>query len=219
MDSFPIIGEMGYPILINPSRVFTLAQLEPNIAEYRNAWKKAGHPGEPKVGLRTPFYVAATEERAYSEPKESAMGSIRRLGERVTGLADFRGTTGDWGTEGQRILDMEYEDWLRDKVVFGTPDAAVEKVNALKEKLGLSQIMFEINFGNLIPIELQRKSLKLITEEVLPPLPVGPTGARPLGCAPVGRPLHAHCSESAVDRPRTTSIIFFRRESLPTCAP
>ena len=112
--------------------------------------------------------MAATEKEAYSEPRESAVANIRRLGERVTGLADFRGTTGDWGTEGQRILEMEYEDWLRDKVVFGTPDAAVKKINSLRKTLGLSQMMFEINFGSMIPIEMQRKSLKLITEEVLP---------------------------------------------------
>ena len=168
VDSFPIIGEMGYPILINPSRVFKLTELEPHIQGYRDAWKKAGHAGEPKVGLRTPFYVAATEKEAYYEPRESAVANIRRLGERVTGLADFRGTTGDWGAEGQRILEMEYEDWLRDKVVFGTPDVAVEKINSLRKTLGLSQMMFEINFGSMIPIEHQRKSLKLITEEVLP---------------------------------------------------
>jgi alkanesulfonate monooxygenase SsuD/methylene tetrahydromethanopterin reductase-like flavin-dependent oxidoreductase (luciferase family) len=168
VDSFPIIGEMGYPILINPSRVFKLTELEPHIQGYRDAWKKAGHAGEPKVGLRTPFYVAATEKEAYYEPRESAVANIRRLGERVTGLADFRGTTGDWGAEGQRILEMEYEDWLRDKVVFGTPDAAVEKINSLRKTLGLSQMMFEINFGSMIPIEHQRKSMKLIAEEVLP---------------------------------------------------
>ena len=96
------------------------------------------------------------------------MNSIRRLGERVAGLADFRGTTGDWGAEGQRILDMEYEDWLSDKVVFGTPDDAIEKINGLRERLDLDQIMFEINYGNLIPFDLQTKSLKLITQEVLP---------------------------------------------------
>ncbi len=168
VDSFPIIGQMGFNILINPSRVFKLTELAPHIELYRQAWKDAGHEGEPRVGLRMPFYVAETAEKAYSEPKESAVLNMRRLGERVSGLADFRGTTGDWGAEGQRILDMEYEDWLRDKVVFGTPDAAVEKINRLKEELGLSQLMFEINFGSLIPIQHQRKSLKLIAQEVLP---------------------------------------------------
>ena len=167
-ESFAISGRMGYPILINPSRVFTLAELKPAIQEYRNAWKEAGHEGQSKVGLRVPFYVAETAEKAHSEPMESTMNSMRRLGERVAGYADLRGTTGDWGAQGERILEMEYDDWLRDKVIFGTPDAAVEKINSLKDDLGLDQIMYEVNYGNLIPYERQINSLTLITQEVLP---------------------------------------------------
>ena len=168
VESFPICGRMGYPILINPSRVFTLAELKPAIQEYRNAWNEAGHKGQSKVGLRVPFYVAETAEKAHDEPMESTLNSMRRLGERVAGYADLRGTTGDWGAEGQRILEMAYDDWLRDKVVFGTPDAAVEKINALKDDLGLDQMMYEVNYGNLIPYDRQINSLKLITQEVLP---------------------------------------------------
>ena len=68
-DSFPIIGRMGYPILINPSRVFALGELAPSIEDYRQAWHEAGHPGQPRVGLRIPVYLATTAERAHSEPK------------------------------------------------------------------------------------------------------------------------------------------------------
>ena len=100
VESFAISGRMGYPILINPSRVFTLAELKPAIQEYRDAWKEAGHKGQSKVGLRVPFYVAETAEKAHSEPRESTLNSMRRLGERVAGYADLRGTTGDWGAEG-----------------------------------------------------------------------------------------------------------------------
>ena len=168
VESFAISGRMGYPILINPSRVFTLGELKPAIQEYRDAWKEAGHKGQSKVVLLVHFFVAETAEKAHSEPRESTLNSMRRLGERVAGYADLRGTTGDWGAEGERILEMGYDDWVKDKVVFGTPDAAVEKINALKEDLGLDQIMYEVNYGNLIPYERQINSLTLITQEVLP---------------------------------------------------
>ena len=68
---------MGYPIFINPSRAFSLADLAPHINEYLKAWQDAGHPGTGEVGLRVPIYVADTEEKAYSEPKESAMNGIK----------------------------------------------------------------------------------------------------------------------------------------------
>ena len=44
----------------------------------------------------------------------------------------------------------------------------VEKVNGLKDELGLDQIMYEINYGNLIPYDRQINSLTLITQDVLP---------------------------------------------------
>ena len=131
------------------------------------------HPSAPRlalpiVGLRVPFYVAETSKKAYSEPRESTLNSMRRLGERVAGYADTQGTTGNWGAQGERILEMEYDDWIRDKVIFGTPDAVVDKIKGLIEELGLDQIMYEINYGNLIPYDRQINSLKLITQEVLP---------------------------------------------------
>ena len=65
---------------------------------------------------------------------------------------------------------MTYDDWLRDKVVFGTPEAVVDRLSQLIEDLGLSQIVYEINFGRRIPKELQLNCLKLINERVVPRL-------------------------------------------------
>src|ERR1700680_1932000 len=47
---------------------------------YRAAWKEAGRPGEGKVFLRAPVYVAETEEQARNEPEESIMFFYRYLG-------------------------------------------------------------------------------------------------------------------------------------------
>ena len=167
-ESFSITGQLGYPILINPSRVFTLSELAPSIVQYRQAWREAGHEGEGKVGLRVPVYVAETAEQAYREPQESAMFSVRRLGERVGSYATYGGTTGDWQAESDRIMGMNYDDWLRDKVVYGTAEAVVDRLHQLKEQLSLDQIMFEVNYGNQIPQELQNNSLRMFMEKVVP---------------------------------------------------
>ncbi len=89
---------------------------------------------------------------------------------RVAGSADRAGTTGDWHTQAERIGGMTYDDWLRDKVVFGTPEAVVDRLSQLIEDLGLVQIVYEINFGRRIPKELQLNCLKVINERVLPHL-------------------------------------------------
>ena len=169
-ESFPVLGRMGYNILINPSRVFTLAELKPSIQEYREAWKAAGHEGEGKVGLRIPIYLSHDAQKAHNEPMESALFSMGRLSDRVASYAGHVGTLGDWGAQAERVRGMTYDDWVRDKVAYGTPEAVADKLNSLGEQLGLDQVMFEINFGNLIPLENQSNSLRLMMEEVAPNL-------------------------------------------------
>jgi alkanesulfonate monooxygenase SsuD/methylene tetrahydromethanopterin reductase-like flavin-dependent oxidoreductase (luciferase family) len=168
--SFAHVGRLGYPIIINPSRVFTLAELGPYIQQYRQAWYAAGHAGTPQVGLRVPLYVAETAERAYTEPKASAMMAIEGLGNRVAGSASRLGTTGNWSAEAEHIRHMSYEDWLRDKVVYGTPDAVVDRLQQLCDDLDLTQILYEVNYGRHVPYELQLKNLRLIHERVIPEL-------------------------------------------------
>ena len=169
-ETFPIIGTMGHHILINPSRVFTLSELAPNIQQYRQAWHEAGHEGEAKVGLRIPTCVAETAERAYSEPKESALLSMDRLGNRVAQYAGHIGTTGDWQAQADRILGMDYDDWLRDKVAYGTAEAVVDRLRQLQEELTPGEIIYEVNDGSLIPEELQVNCLRLLNEKVIPKL-------------------------------------------------
>ena len=147
-----------------------LDELAGPIAAYRKAWKDAGHDGAGKVGLRVPVYVNDDAERAYRDPMESAMHSVVRLGERVRSYADHSGTTGDWAEQSRRILGMDYDDWLRDKVVYGTPGQVTERLAELEETLGLDQCIYEINYGNLMSDELQTASLRLFNKKVLPGL-------------------------------------------------
>ncbi len=167
--TFPLIGRLGYPIIINPSRVFALSELGPYIQQYRQAWYEAGHAGTPQVGLRVPLYVAETAERAYAEPKASTLASMQGLVDRVAGSASRVGTTGDWSAQAERVRGMNYEDWLRDKVAYGTPEAVIDRLQQLIDELGLTQLLYEVNFGRQIPYELQLKNLRLINERVIPP--------------------------------------------------
>ena len=169
-ESFPITGRMGYPILINPSRVFSLGELGEHIEAYREAWHEAGHAGEPEVGLRVPVYVAETEEEAYKDPRDGAILMYQRLGDRVLSYAEYGATTGDWRAEGDRILGMEYEDWLREKVAYGTPDLVAERIRHLRDSLGLAKFIYEIDLGNLLTYDQQVSSLRLFNQEVVPQL-------------------------------------------------
>ncbi len=170
-ETFPIIGRMGYPLFVNPSRVFALSDLAECVEAYRKAWKDAGHEGQGSVGIRLPVYLADTKEQAHEQPKESMTTQMAGLWQRVAASADRTGTTGNWQAESDLIKGMTYEDWLRDKVVFGTPDSVLDRLLQLTEELHLEHIVFEHNPGRLIPHELQMKSMGLLMDKVVPHLP------------------------------------------------
>ena len=170
VESFAATGRMGHNMIIIPSRVFTLTGLKPQIEEYHQAWKDAGHEGSGKVGIRIPIYLSNDAQKAHDEPMESAMFSMGRLSDRTARYAGYRGTTGDWGAEAEAMKNMSYDDWLRDKVAYGTPEAVTDKLQMLIEELGLDQIMFEVNFGNHIPLDRQLTTIQLMMEKVAPNL-------------------------------------------------
>ena len=169
-ETFPMVGRMGYPILINPSRVFSLAELKGYIGEYQKARREAGHEGQGQVGLRVPVYLAETAEAAYEEPRQSTEEAMGRLGEIIASTAHGVGVTDDRMAQSDRIRAMNYDDWLRDKVVYGTPDAAVDRFRELQEDLGLTEIIYEVNFGCQIPHERQVNTIRLLCEQVAPHL-------------------------------------------------
>ena len=82
-DTYPANGAQGNPIFCRDAArrsVRTWCQI---CAAYREGWAAAGHPGNGKVFLRVPVYVAPTEQRAHDEPEESVMHFYRYLGQRI----------------------------------------------------------------------------------------------------------------------------------------
>jgi alkanesulfonate monooxygenase SsuD/methylene tetrahydromethanopterin reductase-like flavin-dependent oxidoreductase (luciferase family) len=154
-ETFVALGQAGYDIFA-AARVGTLSELAPNIRAYHCA-----HPGQGRVFLRVPVYVAETREQALSEPEASVMQFYRAFSERVATLAER-------AESAKRLGSITYEQVLREKIVVGTPDMVIDRLRALQEELGLGGILAELNCGNLIPQPKVRKSLQLLCEEVMP---------------------------------------------------
>ena len=166
-DTFPAIAKQGHAVFV-AVRLGTLEELEPNISAYRQAWKEAGHPGEGKVFLRAPVYLAETEEAARREPEDSIMYFYRYLGERLEDSATRAGVrqVEDRAARGRRLQTISYDEALRDKIVVGTPERVTDRLMGLKEKLGLDGILCEMNCGTKIPHAKVMKSLQLLCEKV-----------------------------------------------------
>jgi alkanesulfonate monooxygenase SsuD/methylene tetrahydromethanopterin reductase-like flavin-dependent oxidoreductase (luciferase family) len=159
-ETFLALGRAGYEIFA-AARIGTLSELAPNIRAYHAAYAEAGHPGDGRVFLRVPVYLADTYEQARSEPEASIMHFYRAFSERIGAYADRAASA-------QRLGSITYEEVLRNKIVVGTPEMVVDRLQALREELGLGGILAELNCGNLIPQDQVRKSLRLLCEEVMP---------------------------------------------------
>ncbi len=169
VDTFPTLGEQGYS-LFAAVRLGTLSELRPNLEIYRAAYKTAGHPGAGQVFLRIPVYIGETREAAIAEPEESIMSFYRRLGAQLEDSATRSGAREieRRAERGQRLQTVSYEEALREKVAVGTPDMIVERLQGLREELGIDGILAELNCGGLIPHERVLRSLRLLCEEVMP---------------------------------------------------
>src|SRR5215469_8770110 len=85
-DTFPAIGRRGVPVFASV-RHTTWSDLAKQIQTYHDAWREAGHPGRGQVFVSAPTYLAETEERAYTEARESIMHFYREQANLLEGAA------------------------------------------------------------------------------------------------------------------------------------
>lgn len=170
-DTYAMVGELGFPIFV-AVRLGVLSELVPLIDEYHAAWRKAGHPGKGEVYLRVPVYVAETAERAREEPQASIMQFYQEMAAIIAQSANQAGTRAIENRAGraEHLKSVSYEEALREKVIVGTPDEVVARLQALRAELGLDGILAEMNCGALIPHAQVLRSLELLCKDVMPPL-------------------------------------------------
>jgi alkanesulfonate monooxygenase SsuD/methylene tetrahydromethanopterin reductase-like flavin-dependent oxidoreductase (luciferase family) len=168
-DTFPAIGRRGTAIFASV-RHTTWPDLAKQIRTYHEAWAEAGHPGRGQVFVSAPTYLAETEERARSEPKESIMHFYHEQANLLEGAAKL--VDPETAARRMRRVDqlrsLRYEDGLHNHALVGTPAGVAEKLMALKHEIGLSGILAELNCGGLIPHQQVLTAMQLLCEEVKP---------------------------------------------------
>jgi alkanesulfonate monooxygenase SsuD/methylene tetrahydromethanopterin reductase-like flavin-dependent oxidoreductase (luciferase family) len=168
-ETFPAVAKMGMPVFIG-IRVAEIPDLQADLALYREAWRDAGHPGDPSVYLRVPVYVTTTEEGAVEEPRESLTYFFGRQTELARSAVGRAGTPEARKAQAERMAKLTYEDILAKKVVSGTAPRVIDRLTELREALGLDGFVVELNPGGLISSELETRSLELLAREVMPAL-------------------------------------------------
>lgn len=170
-DTFPMVGEMGFP-MVTGLRGFDIPEVAENLERYREAWQQAGHPGDGDVYLRIPVYVAESDAQGIDDPKESTMRSYRRMAENFSQSASTSGATAseERVARGIRLSKVTYEDLLRDRLAYGSPATVAEKLKMIRDELGLSGVIMESNVGGQLSAEQVLSSIRLYAQEVAPQL-------------------------------------------------
>jgi alkanesulfonate monooxygenase SsuD/methylene tetrahydromethanopterin reductase-like flavin-dependent oxidoreductase (luciferase family) len=147
-DTYSAIGALGYP-LFSAVRATPLSELAEHMRAYREAYRGAVHPGEPRAYLQVPIYVAATREAALAEAQDGMMRFSTYRPDLVRG-------------------PMNYETVLQEKGIVGSPEMVVGRLMQLREEAQLDGVSAEINPGSMLSHAQVMSSLRLYIEQVMP---------------------------------------------------
>ena len=147
-DTYEQIGRLGYP-LFSAVRASPLSELAGHTRIYRDAWRAAGHAGEPQAYLQVPVYVAETQERALAEAEAGLMRFATYRADLVRG-------------------PLTYAEVQREKGIVGTPDFVGDRIAQLREEAQLAGISAEINPGSMLSHAQVMSSLRLWCQDVMP---------------------------------------------------
>ena len=161
-DTFPLIGSMGHSIFVSMNT--PKEQLINRLAAYTKSRKEAGIEDPGGISIRVPVYVAETRDKAHSEPEESARHALAYAAQELSQTA----ASAEAATRMHRMANTPYSEILANRVLFGTPDELVERLNILQEELGINGIVMECNYGGRIPYTQVINSLRLLSEKVMP---------------------------------------------------
>ena len=170
-ETFPQVGRQGLPVFVG-LRGMDRPTLAASLNEYRAAWKDAGHEGDTSVFLRIPVYVGESDEQAHADAEESTMRSYRRLAQTFLSSATIAGATPseERVQRGEQLSSVTYEDLLRDRLAYGSPDTVTRLLREIIEEQGLSGVVAEVNVGGGISREKVLASVRRFATEVAPAL-------------------------------------------------
>jgi len=135
------------------------------IQSYHEAWEAAGHPGSGQVFVLAPTYIAETDERARTEPRDSIMHFYQKQANLLEGAAKLE-TAVRRMRRVEQLRSIDYNDALHTNALIGSPDTIAEKLGSLQAEFGLSGILAALNCGGLIPHDRVLTALRLLCEAV-----------------------------------------------------
>jgi len=161
-ETFPLIGSMGHSIFVSMNT--PKEQLTERLTSYKQSRKESGIREPGGISIRVPVYVAETTDKAHSEPEESARHALSYAAQELSQTA----ASVEAAARMHTMANTPYSEILANRVLFGTPDEIVDRLNGLQEEFGITGLVMECNYGGRIPYERVINSLRLLSEKVMP---------------------------------------------------
>ena len=166
-ESFEFAGRMGYSVMAIPLAAATMQEL---IATYREARRKAGHPGAGEVMMAFHMFCHEDGNKAREIARTPYMNYLRSIVEAAS----------DW-TEGLSSVDYPgydkiigqlkaatFEKMLESGAAWiGSPREVIETIRTFAKGYAFEHASLQVNF-NLIPQSEALRSLRLFAQEVMP---------------------------------------------------
>jgi alkanesulfonate monooxygenase SsuD/methylene tetrahydromethanopterin reductase-like flavin-dependent oxidoreductase (luciferase family) len=167
-ESFERAGAAGHGIMAIPMAGGAMAEL---LGIYREAWRRAGHPGRGTVMLA--FHLLCHEDQA--EAERIARGPLERyLQSLVAAASDWVDGTSSADYKGYdqviAALARETFDTQVDKCAawVGTPERILDTIATYQRQVGGFEIAsLQVNFNDM-PLAMAERSMHLFGEAVLP---------------------------------------------------
>lgn len=162
-EAFESAGRQGFNVLTHLLGM-SVAELGGNIAKYREAWKKAGHPGEGRVTLMLHSFVGDTDEYVRETVREPMKAYLRTAVDLVRDAAWTFPTLVQKGEQTGRtaqevmdaepltaeemdaLLDHAFERYFQTSGLFGSVETCAEMARRV-HGIGVDEIGCLVDFG------------------------------------------------------------------------
>lgn len=166
-ESFVKAGERGDFVMAIPLISSRMVEL---LGLYREAWRRAGHPGAGKVMLAFHMFCHPDQgeaERIAREPLNlylrAVLDSARPWVEGVSSK-DYPGYAKMYAALEKESFETQVASgaaWV------GTPERVAEQIEAYRAVVGFETASMQVNFGH-VPFDAAERSMRLFGEKVIP---------------------------------------------------
>ncbi|WP_327344227.1 MupA/Atu3671 family FMN-dependent luciferase-like monooxygenase [Streptomyces europaeiscabiei] len=148
-ETFQLAGESGAGLLTHLLG-HSVEQLAEKIQLYREAWRRAGHPGDGQVTVMLHTFVGTDTDEVRETVREPLCAYIKSSFDLLTGLGQAMGRDIDLRTLPEEELDLlvaqAFDRFFETSGLLGTPEHCADVIDRLKS-IEVDEVACLIDFG------------------------------------------------------------------------